>query len=404
MIELTTEQQAAVTMALKSKASVLTGGPGTGKTTTCKEIINRLSSKGATLSLCAPSGKASKRLSEATGRPATTIHKLLEASVFSADEFEFNRGSMLPLESNYIIVDETSMVANDLMADLLRAVDANKTSILFVGDQDQLPSIGPGACLRDMLASKAIPHTELTIIHRNSGDIVKACHQIKHGQTYMPSEILAPETGQNLRHIEVKRPQEILNTIKTLVCDRLPQRGYNPIWDIQVISPTNTRTAISCSAINKVLQAELNPNPEVDGTIFRVGDKVINTKNKAYDDSYIVNGDIGQVLDINGKYLTVKFFDPDRIVDISKTDNHLLLAYAITGHRAQGSEFPVVIIPVHSSFSFIMNRSWIYTAISRSRDICITTGQFYAIETAIGKEVVSTRVTRLKEKLVSSSY
>lgn len=402
MIELTTEQQAAVTMALKSRVSVLTGGPGTGKTTTCKEIINRLSSKGATISLCAPSGKASKRLSEATGNPASTIHKLLGASISSTGEFEFNRGSMFPLDSDYIIVDETSMVANDLMADLLRAVGANKTSILFVGDQDQLPSIGPGSVLRDFLTSKAIPHTELTVIHRNAGDIVKACHQIKHGQAYTPSETLAPETGQNLRHIEVKRPQAILSTIKALVCDRLPQRGYNPIWDIQVISPTNTRTAISCSAINKALQTELNPNPEVEGTIFRVGDKVINTKNKAYDDSYIVNGDIGQVLDIIGKHLTVKFFDPDRIVEISKTDNHLLLAYSITCHRFQGSEAPVIIIPMHSAFTFFLNRPWVYTAISRAKDICITVGEFSAIAHAIGRPA-NERSTKLKELLTVSS-
>lgn len=401
MIELTTEQQSAVTMVQNNRISICVGGPGTGKTTVTKEIVKQAMCNHQSVSLCAPSGKAARRLSEATGQEASTIHRLLGAQMENGD-FVFSHGESMPLKCDLLICDETSMVANDLMADLLRAVNANKTSILFVGDQDQLPSIGPGSVLRDFLASKAIPHTELTVIHRNSGDIVRSCHQIKQGQTYTPSGTLTPETGQNLRHIEIKRPQDILGTIKALVCDRLPQRGYNPIWDIQVISPTNTRTAMSCGAINKVLQAELNPNPEIDGTIFRMGDKIINTKNKTYDDGYIVNGDIGQVLDINGKYLTIKFFDPDRIVEISKTDNHLLLAYSITCHRFQGSEAPVIIIPVHSAFTFFLNRPWIYTAISRARDICITVGEFGAINHAIGRPA-NERNTKLKELLTVPS-
>ena len=399
MIELTTEQQSAVDMALKSRVSILTGGPGTGKTTTCKQIIERYKNNGHTFAICAPSGKAARRISEATGYPASTIHKLLEAQGDNG-EFSFGRGEHFPLDQDFVTMDECSMVSCDLMADFLRAIDGDKTRVLFVGDQDQLPSIGPGACLRDFLASKAIPHVNLTTIHRNSGDIVASCHQIKNGKTYTPSEILDISQGKNLRHLEAARPRRILQTIVELVAHRMPTRGYNPLTDVQVISPTNSRTDISCDAINKALQSELNQNPAIDKSIFRVNDKIINIRNRSIGDEYIVNGDIGRVTEISEdkKNMTVKFFDPDRIVEVRKNDPEILLAYAITCHRAQGSEAPVIIIPVHSAFTFFLNRPWVYTAISRAKDICITVGEFGAITHAIGRPA-NERTTKLKELL-----
>ena len=396
MITLTDEQQAAVDMALTSKVSILTGGPGTGKTTTCKEIIERYKSTGATFAICAPSGKAAKRISEATDYPASTIHKLLEAQGDNG-EFSFGRSEMFPLEERFIIMDETSMVSCDLMADFLRAIDTDKTRVLFVGDQDQLPSIGPGACLRDFLASKAIPHINLNKIHRNSGDIVASCHLIKDGKYYVPSDTLDVTQGKNLRHLEVARQSKILRMIVELVAHRMPTRGYDPLTDIQVISPTNSRTDISCDAINKALQNELNKNPVIEGSIFRVNDKIINIKNRSIGNEYVVNGDIGRVVEIfeDKKNMTVKFFDPDRVVEIRKNDNEILLAYAITCHRAQGSEAPVVIIPVHSAFTFFLNRPWIYTAISRAKEICLTIGELSAIWRAIDRPG-NARETRLK--------
>lgn len=397
-IILTEEQQSAIEMAMDNPVSILTGGPGTGKTTTCEEIIKVARRESLSIDLCAPSGKAAKKITEATGWKASTIHKLLEAQM-EGSGFSFGRDRMNPLSSGLIICDETSMVSNDLMASLLNAVK-DGTKILFVGDQDQLPSVGAGAVLRDFLASEVIPHVSLSIIHRNSGDIVKACYKIKHGETYTPSETLDLETGQNLRHIELDSPALIVKAIEDIVVNRMPKRGYNPIWGVQVLCPTNTRTSMSCKGINAVLQDALNNNEPQERTIFRVGDKVIQTKNTEIDGKYIVNGDIGQIEDMDKKGMEVMFFDPDRIVNISKTQNNLLMAYAITGHRFQGSEAPVIIIPVHKSFSFLVNRPWIYTAISRAREICITVGQLQAIKKAIRKEDTNVRVTRLQNLLL----
>ena len=400
-IILTDEQQSAIKMTMDNPVSILTGGPGSGKTMTCKKIIQAAQNNKYSINLCAPSGKAARRMSEATGWNASTIHKLLEAQMNNG-EFIFACGRTNPLKSDLIICDETSMVSSDLMASLLNAVE-NRTKILFVGDQDQLPSISAGAVLRDFLASKIIPHVNLSKIHRNSGDIVKACHKIKHGSSYTPSATLDLKTGLNLRHIEISSPAKIVKVIEDIIVNRMPERGYDPIWDVQVLCPTNKKTAMSCKGINEILQNSLNKNGPQEKTIFRAGDKVIQTKNKEIDGEYIVNGDIGQVVNIDKKGLKVKFFDPDRIVNISKTVNNLLMAYAITGHRFQGSEAPVIIIPVHKSFSFLVNRPWIYTAISRAQKICITIGQFSAIEKAIRKEDANVRVTRLQNLLESST-
>jgi len=399
-----TEMQLKATQLLdENRIGLLVGAPGVGKTTTLNKTIKGLRAQGKRVSLCAPSGKAAKRMSESTGESATTIHRLLEAQMGDS-EFFFKRNETATLDCDVVVCDETSMVGCDLMADLLRAIDPAKTKILFVGDKDQLPSVSPGAVLRDMLNSGKIPTVELKEIFRNAGDIVKSCHRIKNGQTYEPSKALDPEKGLNIRHIEEANPRRIVEIINELVSMRMPARGYNSIWDVQVITPTNSRTAMSCDAINKRLQASLNGDGSVaDKIAFRVGDKAIQTKNESVGNEYVVNGDLCQIIDVAEKEIKAKFFDPERIVSFSKSYNHLLLAYAITCHRFQGSEAPVVIIPVHKSFSFLVDRPWIYTAISRARDICITVGQFAAIESAIQKETSAKRKTRLTE-LVQSGH
>ena len=315
-------------------------------------------------------------------------------------EFSFSCNEDHPLRYELVIVDECSMVPNRLMADLLRAIDPDQTKVLLVGDQGQLPSVGAGAVLRDILASGVVPHVELTQIHRNSGDIVKACHRILRGESYAPSEKLDPEAGLNLRHIEATHPEEIRDAIVEIVSKRMPARGYDPVWDVQVISPVNSRTVLSCEGLNQVLQSALNPMPPVaEGSPFRINDKVIQTKNQTIDNEYVVNGDMGKIINEAGARMEVQFFNPDRLVKIPRKGNNLLLAYCITCHRMQGSEAPVVIIPVHKSFGFFVNRSWIYTAISRAKDICITVGQFEAIAQAIGRQDAVVRKTMLKEKL-----
>ena len=268
---LTSKQAQAVTMVQDCPVSILCGAPGVGKTFTCNEIIKEAKKRNETVLLAAPSGKAAKRLSEATGCHADTIHKLLGAQMDGSGSFCFSQDRDNPLDAGLIILDEVSMVSNNLMCDFLHAVNG-KTKVLFVGDQYQLPSVGPGAVLRDFLASGKIPCTELTEIQRNAGDIVKACHQIKEGKNYIPSPELDLEQGLNLRHIEIQSAVQIKKAICKLVTERMPARGYDPIWGVQVLSPTNKTSDISCKAINTVLQEKLNPNPPVDGIDFRKGD------------------------------------------------------------------------------------------------------------------------------------
>lgn len=420
LIEFTDEQTEAINMALESKVFVLTGGPGTGKTTTCKEIIRRAEDRGLTLALCAPSGKAAKRMTEATGHVAYTIHKLLGATPSDTGRFLFACDEDHPLREDIIIVDEVSMVSTDLMASLLRAIPVG-TKLILVGDQDQLPSVGPGTVLKDILACRKFKHVELTKIHRNAGDIVRACHNIKRGKGFTPYPVINLEQGHNYKHIENYDAEVCANTIVELVAQKLPKLGYDPLWDIQVISPyrgDQKEIVLSCDDLNKRLQQALNlREPVSDKYVFKVGDKAIQTRNQkvalyngtigfegelytsSAEKSYVVNGDICQIINITSTQLIARFFYPDRIVILPRVDNHLLLAYAITCHRFQGSEAPVIVIPILKSFTRFVNRPWIYTAISRAQTLCITVGQMNAIEVAARRKDSEVRITHLLNKL-----
>jgi len=403
---LTSEQQCGLEMVQNNRISILTGAPGVGKTFTLKAVLDWADSERLSVSMASPTGKAAKQMSAATGRSASTIHRLLEPRMGSNGNFVFGRNEENKIDADLLVLDECSMITNALMASVMKAINPKKTRLLMVGDHYQLPSVGAGAILRDMIASQRIPCTELTEIQRNSGDIVKACHKIKDGQYYQPSEKLDPDAGLNLRHIEIKSPNQIQRTIRKIVCERMPLRGFDPVWQIQVLSPTNTRTILSCEGLNGILQARLNPNPKLEKTIFRVADKVIQTKNEKIKtpegwEELVVNGDIGTIIDIllKKKQIIVKFDDPDRTVAVPLRGHNLLLAYTITVHRFQGSEAPVIIIPVHSGFNFFINRPWIYTAISRAQQICLTIGEFSAVEKAIDMEMALNRKTYLREKL-----
>jgi len=398
--ELTNEQRQAAKIIEDNQISILTGAPGVGKTYLSKFTIDKAEAKGFKISLCAPSGKAARRLSQSTGRQATTIHSLLEAKMING-RFSFGRDGFNKLDATMLVIDESSMIDSSLMADLLKAVDPH-TKLLFIGDYNQLPPVGMGCVFKDMIESRTIPVAELTEIQRASGEIVYACHHIKDGDLYTPSDKLDIDTGRNLIHIECSSPQNILKLVKRIVCEKMPERDYNPIWDVQVLSPTNKRTVLSCLSINQMLQSSLNGNRPNENSGFAVGDKVINTKNKTCNNgTYVANGDLGTILDISGSDMTVKFYDPNRTVGMKNMKNDLLLAYCCTAHRYQGSEIPVVVIPVHSSFNFFVNRPWIYTAISRAQEICITVGEFSAIKSAIQKEGVDRRLTRLQERLAA---
>jgi exodeoxyribonuclease V alpha subunit len=400
------DQQEAFRLCLAYPVFILTGAPGTGKTYTLRRIIEQFTTWNKLIALAAPTGKAAKRMSEMIDMPAMTIHRLLgpEPRIFKGElYFGFTRGIGSPIPADLLVVDEFSMVDISLAASLFRAV-ARGTRVLIVGDHYQLPSVGPGAVLRDLLAA-GVPSYELTEIKRNTGDIVQACHAIKDGRPAIPSSHLDLESGLNFRHIEVSDPfrsndddppgvQEI---IRDLVTKRLPMRGYDPVWDVQVLSPTNEHTALSCLDINVLLQGALNIHPPVPGIPFRIGDKVIQRKNEEISDEFVVNGDLGEVKDINDAEITVLFLYPDRLVRIKRKAHHLQLAYCVTIHKMQGSESKVIILPVHSCFGKFFNREIVYTAISRAQDICITVGEWHALEAAVGRVGNVRRITRLTE-------
>jgi exodeoxyribonuclease V alpha subunit len=402
------DQKEALVQALGQKVFILTGGPGTGKTFALQRLIREFEDRDFVIELAAPTGKAARRMSEVIGREAATIHRLLGPEPTRTEEglrFAFSYGLGNPLPADLVVVDEFSMVDVSLAASLFRAL-APGTRLLIVGDHYQLPSVGPGSVLRDLLAA-GVPSFELTEIKRNTGDIVRACHAIKDGRPVSPSPRLSPENGLNFRHIEESDPERLREIIRDLVVNRLPQRGYDAVWDVQVLSPMNEKTLLSCLHLNDLLQKALNPaGAPIPGTSFRRGDKVIQRKNESIDEVFVVNGDLGTVLllDDQGQgrrppthKLWVEFRYPDRLAKVPPRDHNLALAYCLTVHKMQGSEAPVVILPVHSSFGGFFNRELLYTAISRARDICLTVGQWSALEQAAQRVGNNRRITRLTE-------
>jgi len=397
---LTDEQEQAIDIVKNSNISILTGAPGVGKTYIAKMIIDEHIKRGFRTLLCAPSGKAARRLAESTEREATTIHKMLDSRMMGEGHFEFMYNVNKQLPADFIVVDESSMIDLPLMASLMEAIDTDSTKLLFIGDDHQLPPVGMGCVFKDMIKSGTIPVAVLTIIQRAKGDIVKSCHDIKNGEYYIPRKKINLEAGHNLIHVDCETPTSIVKTIERIVVDFMPKRGYDPIWEVQVLSPTNSRTLMSCDNFNGILQSRLNKN-KPGPTGFAIGDKVINIKNTPTAFGYLMNGDMGTIEDIEGKDMWVNFFGFENPLQLPLIGNNLLHAYCCTAHRYQGSEVPVVVIPVHSSFNFFVTRPWIYTAISRAQKICITVGQFKSVESAIRHEDASKRVTRLQQKLAS---
>lgn len=395
-MELFPDQQAALETVKKNPVCILTGGPGTGKTTVVKAMLDYFEKDKIRIKLGAPSGKAAKRLYECTGREAQTIHRLLEPEKIKG-RFVFKRNIKNPIEADLIAIDELSMVDTWLMARLLDAT-APGTRLILVGDPDQLPSIGPGNVLKDMISCGLIPCTELTIIKRqDAGLIVKNCHRIKNGE-----DIEVENTdGADFLFIEHDSENAVHDTILKLVCRTIPRRlSVDPLRDIQVIAPLRKRTALSCEALNAAFQDRLNPGPEPTGTALRVGDKVIQTKNDY--EREVINGDIGFVRDIDKKNrkIHVAFNHLQRLVEFVLWENDLQLAYAVTVHKFQGSEARVIVMPIHKCLgTFLMQRNLLYTAISRAQDLCVLVGQRAEIPKVIKRNQQQRRHTRLREML-----
>ena len=396
-IEYDEVQVEAIRQAIASKVMVLTGGPGTGKTTTTKAIIAALQSAGMRILLAAPTGRAAKRMSEATGMEAKTIHRLLEYN----PQDGYKRNDENPLEGDALIVDECSMMDIILMNNLTKALPATMRLVL-VGDIDQLPSVGAGNVLRDIIDSGVIPVVRLTRIFRQaqSSRIVMSAHAINQGRFPDISN------GQHTDFFFMKQedPEQVAETIVSLVRDRLPKAYRLSTANIQVLTPMQ-RGVVGAASLNMALQQALNYHPESlarGGYTYRQGDRVMQLRNNYDKDVY--NGDLGYVLavDVEERTLTVDF--DGRVVEYEMSElDELTLAYATTIHKSQGSEYPIVVMPVLMTHYVMLQRNLIYTGITRAKKICVLVGQAKALAYAIHNMKVLRRNTRLKERLAPSA-
>ena len=396
--QLSDEQQSGIQMALTHPVSVLTGGPGTGKTTCLKALITSLETQGMKYALASPTGRAAKRLSEATGRPARTIHRLLEYSPLEG----FKHNEENPLDVDFLIVDEASMLDLLLTNHLLKAVQPG-TRLLFVGDVDQLPSVGAGDVLRDLIDSRIVPVTRLKTIYRQAAHsmIITNAHRINQGK--FPDFPKGGNEGDFFL-FPAEDAAAAADWIIRIVTERIPQKfGFDAIHDIQVMAPIY-RGPAGVIALNDRLQEKLNPpannKPErrLFGTLFRLGDKVMQTQNNYDKDVY--NGDIGfiQSIDVIEQNLTVHFDGRTTAFDWSEADQ-LSLAYVISVHKAQGSEFPVVVMPIVTQHYTMLQRNLLYTGITRARQLCVLAGSRRAVHMAVQNNKVTQRFTALEWRL-----
>lgn len=392
-IEYDEVQAEAIREAVSSKVMVLTGGPGTGKTTTTQGIIAALKAMGLRILLAAPTGRAAKRMSEATGMEAKTIHRLLEYNPKDG----YKRNDDNPLEGDALIVDECSMIDLLLMNNLMKAIPAGMRLVL-VGDIDQLPSVGAGNVLRDIIDSKRIPVIRLTRIFRQAQEsrIVMSAHAINKG--------VFPDTsnGKNTDFffIQQEDPEQAVDTIVKLVKERLPNAYKRPTSDIQVLTPMQ-RGVVGAANLNMALQTVLNPGQvslNRSGYSFRQGDRVMQLRNNY--DKEVFNGDLGYIerVDMEDRTLFVCFDGRTVEYDVSELDE-LTLAYATTIHKSQGSEYPIVVMPVLMTHYVMLQRNLIYTGITRAKKICVLVGTKKALSFAIRNLSVLKRNTKLKERL-----
>jgi len=394
-LALSPEQKNALACALKSRVTVITGGPGTGKTTLLRSILVALAEAGLKPTLAAPTGRAARRLQEAAGRDAKTIHRLLE---YSPETGGFVRGKEFPIRTDYLIVDEASMMDIELASSLLSALTLN-CSILLVGDQDQLPSVGPGSVLKDVIASGFVPVVQLREVYRQAREslIVANAHRLNRGQ--MPE--LANDAEGDFFFFERNAAEDVLNTIKQLVQTRLIGRfGIRGPADIQVLTPMN-RGPLGTHALNRELQALLNPaGREIRSgdRILREADRVIQLRNNY--DKGVFNGSIGRIVSINTEKqrVHVAFEETHAEYEIGELDE-IALAYAISVHKSQGSQYPGVVMPIHSAHYLMLRRNLLYTAITRAERVCVLVGTKSALSQAVRNQDERRRFSRLAQRL-----
>ncbi len=399
-VELSDEQRQAIHRAAEERVMILTGGPGTGKTTTLRALVALFYAMGKSVLLASPTGRAAQRLSEVTGREAKTIHRLLE---FDPSRMSFKRNEEWPLEADVVIIDESSMIDVVLANSLLKAVDRN-SQLVLVGDVDQLPSVGPGTVLKDLIDSGAVPVACLTQVFRQAAEslIVQNAHRLNRGE--FPRLVKPGELKSDCYFIEAEEPDEIVELIVKSVATSLPSRfGYESMRDIQVLSPMN-RGRVGANRLNDVLQAALNPagagkTEFLRGNrILRVGDKVIQRVNNYKLE--VFNGDLGEIaaIDLEDQMIAVRFADWVAQYDYADV-LELGHGFCVTVHKSQGSEYPAVVIPLHSSHYLMLSRNLLYTALTRAKKTVVMIGTAKAIGMAMHNLEATRRFTGLAREL-----
>lgn len=400
-IRLAENQKQAVKAAMDERIIVITGGPGTGKTTVINAIISIYKKLGCKVLLAAPTGRAAKRMTEATGHEAKTIHRLLE---FGPKEGRFKRDEKKPLDADLIVIDETSMVDTILMYHFLKAV-VPETTVIFVGDVDQLPSVGAGNVLKDVIDSGLIPTVRLTEIFRQAkeGLIIMNAHRINNGE--MP--IISHDGGRlhDFYFFPTEEPEKAMEKIVELCKEKIPGRfGYDPIEEIQVLTPMH-RGVVGAASLNTELQKHLNPSVDElvrGGKVFKTGDKVMQIRNSY--DKEVFNGDFGRIIRIDHEVHEVVVNFDGRAVPYEYSElDEIVVAYAVSVHKSQGSEFPVIVMPVHTQHYMLLQRNLLYTGITRGKKLVVLVGTKKAIAIAIKNNKTQRRYTLLRGRLLSAA-
>ncbi len=398
---LSEQQQQAVEMAVSQRVLILTGGPGTGKTSTTRAIVALWKAMGKTIALASPTGRAAQRLSEVTGQSAKTLHRVLE---FDPKSMSFLRDRHNPIPAEAIVVDEASMLDLFLAHSLTKAI-SNDAQLLLVGDCDQLPSVGPGNILRDLIASEQVPVVQLNQVFRQAAasQIVSHAHQINQGQ--LPRlELVSDRPKADCLWLTAPEPEQGLQAIQDLLQHLIPQLGFDPSQQVQVLAPM-TRGLVGTRNLNQALQQLLNPpgQPELSygGMTLRVGDRVIQQVNDY--NREVFNGDLGTItgVDREEQELQIQFGQRSVIYDYADL-NEIALAWAISVHKSQGSEYPVVILPLYMQHYLLLSRNLLYTGLTRAKKLAILVGTKQAIAMAVNQVKDQNRYTYLARRLTAS--
>ena len=398
-IRLAANQLSAIKSAIDNKVTIITGGPGTGKTTIIHAILKIMRRYKLRVMMAAPTGRAAKRMQETTGQEAKTIHRLLD---FSMQKGGFQKNETTPLDCNALIIDEASMIDTHLMYYLLKAIPI-QTTIILVGDVNQLPSVGPGHVLGDMIQSKQIPVVSLTEIFRQArkSRIITNAHRINQGEFPIVDPPEDPDAKTDFYFIEQKEPERVRQIIMELVAHRIPARfGFEPIDGIQVLTPMH-KGIVGAENLNNSLQNALNPGEECvsrGSSSFRIHDKVMQIKNNY--DKLVFNGDIGRIEKVHPENQTVLIsFDQRNVLYDFSELNEIILAYAISVHKSQGSEYSAVVLPILTQHYILLQRNLIYTAVTRGKHLVVVVGTRKALHMGISNNKTRKRFTYLKQRL-----